>query len=143
MAKPIIQPNFLSEEEDLIQLLNGAKLALEIMKQPALSRHIDKLESPLDHSDEALIDHIKKTVETVYHPVGTCKMGSDEMSVVDHELKLHGISKLRVADASIMPTIISGNTNAACYMIGEKASEMILGSKIALSQSNSESFSNS
>jgi len=124
---PLIQPNFLSEEQDLLQLLNGAKLALEIINQADLSVHVDKIMSPLDHTDCGLISHIKKTLETVYHPVGTCKMGNDEMSVVDPQLRIHGISNLRVADASIMPTITSGNTNAPCFMIGEKASDLIIG----------------
>ena len=74
---------------------------------------------------EKIFDHIKAYLETVYHPVGTCKMGSDEMAVVDQDLKVIGIEGLRVADASIMPTIVSGNTNAACIMIGEKAADLI------------------
>jgi choline dehydrogenase len=78
-------------------------------------------------SDEQLMEHILKSLETLYHPVGTCKMGQDAMSVVDPSLQVIGIRKLRVADASIMPTIVSGNTNAAVIMIGEKAAELILG----------------
>ena len=77
-------------------------------------------------SDEALILHIKTLLETVYHPIGTCKMGNDEMAVVDSKLRVQGIEGLRVADASIMPRIIAGNTNAACIMIGEKAADLIL-----------------
>jgi len=78
------------------------------------------------NSEDLLVEHIKKTLETVYHPVGTCKMGQDSMSVVDSSLNVNGIANLRVVDASIMPKIISGNTNASVIMIAEKASDMIL-----------------
>ncbi len=123
---PVIQPNFLSEEEDLHQLIKGGRLALDILKHEIMNKHLEEIVGPLDHSDDGIKDHILKTVETVYHPVGTCKMGKDEMAVVDDKLKVHGVENLRVADASIMPKIISGNTNAACFMIGEKAAQMIL-----------------
>ena len=77
-------------------------------------------------SDDDLLEWIKHNAETTYHPVGTCKMGNDPMAVVDDQLKVHGIEALRVADASIMPTLTSGNTNAPSIMIGEKASRMVL-----------------
>lgn len=123
---PVIQPNFLSEEEDLHQLIKGGRLALDILKQEPMNKHIQEIVGPLDHSDKGIKEHILKTVETVYHPVGTCKMGTDEMAVVDQNLRVIGVEKLRVADASVMPKIISGNTNAACFMIAEKAAEMII-----------------
>lgn len=124
---PVIQPNFLQEKEDLLHLLKGVKLALKVMEQAPLKKHRKAFGLQVDKkNDEELIDHIKQTLETVYHPVGTCKMGKDPFAVVDHELKIHGIEGLRVVDASIMPKIVSGNTNAPTYMIAEKASEMIL-----------------
>ena len=82
---------------------------------------------PIDINDDNDIEQaIREEADTVYHPVGTCKMGNDEMAVVDNTLKVHGIDGLRVVDASIMPTLVGGNTNAPTIMIGEKASDMIL-----------------
>ena len=77
-------------------------------------------------NDDDLLDWVRNNAETTYHPIGTCKMGSDPMSVVDDHLRVHGMERLRVADASIMPTLTSGNTNAPSIMIGEKASRMVL-----------------
>ena len=76
-------------------------------------------------TDDEIIEWIRANAETAFHPVGTCKMGPDPMAVVDERLRVHGIERLRIADGSVMPTLVSGNTNAACIMIGEKASEMM------------------
>lgn len=127
-AAPLIQPNFLSQEHDLNILVEGIKLAMEIMeKKPLLDLTKSRVMPPAyGASDDAIADHIKHRVETVYHPIGTCKMGSDELAVVDDQLRVHGIEGLRVVDASIMPTIVSGNTNASVIMIAEKAADFFI-----------------
>ena len=124
---PLIQPNFLSEDEDLQMLVAGVKKALEVLNANAFSPYRKSVITPADKSEQGIMEHIRKAVETVYHPTGTCKMGSDYMAVVNEKLQVHGIKGLRVVDASIMPTIISGNTNAPTMMIAEKAADMILG----------------
>lgn len=127
---PLIQPNLLSDERDLKILKKGMLKAKEIMEAKSFQKYIDgEISFPKQFDEENLEKHIKKSLETLYHPVGTCKMGQDTMAVVDEKLKVRGIEGLRIADASIMPTIISGNTNAACIMIGEKAADMILQNK--------------
>jgi choline dehydrogenase len=125
---PIIQPNFLSEEADKKVMVEAGKKAIEVLQASAFNSYRKQLICPPDYSsDEAILLHILKSMETVYHPVGTCKMGNDEMAVVDNQLRIHHIENLRVVDASIMPSIVSGNTNAPVYMIAEKAADMILG----------------
>lgn len=125
---PIIQPNFLSAEDDLKALVKGFKIAWEIFQQPAFDQHRKAMLLPgqLPQSDDAIAQHIKQSLETIYHPVGTCKMGADEAAVVNARLQVYGIDKLSVVDGSIMPNIVTGNTNAPIYMIAEKAADMIL-----------------
>ncbi len=125
---PIIQPNVLSTEHDKKIILEALKKSIEIGNSEAFKAFSAEgvLFPKLPATDLELMDHILKSLETLYHPVGTCKMGTDGMAVVDNKLKVHGIRHLRVVDASIMPTIISGNTNAAAIMIGEKGADLIL-----------------
>jgi choline dehydrogenase len=125
---PSIRFNFLSAQLDRDVTLEAMRITRRIMTAPSM-RGIaaDEIAPGVNiHSDDELLDWVKKNAETTYHPVGTCKMGSDPMAVVDDQLRVHGIQGLRVADASIMPTLTSGNTNAPSIMIGEKASRMVL-----------------
>ncbi|GAA6133291.1 FAD-dependent oxidoreductase [Oceaniserpentilla sp. 4NH20-0058] len=126
---PLINPNFLSEPDDLNKLAKGLQLALNIMESAPFAAIKGKMIYPLDANDfKQLKQYCQEKADTEYHPVGTCKMGpdSDPMAVVDHELKVKGIKNLRVIDASIMPNLVSGNTNAPTIMISEKGADMIL-----------------
>ncbi|MBE7637830.1 glucose-methanol-choline oxidoreductase [Sneathiella sp. P13V-1] len=123
---PRIDPNFLDHEDDVQVLLKGVKEMERILRAPAFEGIRGKALYEMDlDSDEAIIEMLRNRADTVYHPVGSCKMGTDEMAVVDPQLKVRGLEGLRIADASIMPTLIGGNTNAPTIMIGEKAAEMI------------------
>jgi choline dehydrogenase-like flavoprotein len=128
MAHPLIDPNFLSDEDDLRRLVKGARIVFRIMEAPAMRAVAGAyLYEGSDASDEALIADIKLRSDTIYHPVGTCRMGSDATAPLDPQLRVRGVSGLRVADASVMPNLISGNTNAPSIMIGEKAADLIRG----------------
>ncbi len=123
---PIIDPQFLSAPEDLDLLIKGAKLARRLFRTPAFKTVLgDELHLNGSTRDEDLIADIRNRADTIYHPVGTCRMGSDDQAVVDLKLRVNGIEGLRVVDASIMPTLVSGNTNAPTIMIAEKAADMI------------------
>ena len=129
MAAPLIDPNYWADPQDLEMSLRGLEMAREILRQPALAPWLraEALPGAGVTSRADLFDYACRMAKTDHHPVGTCRMGHDELAVVDPELRVHGIDGLRVCDASIMPTINSSNTNAPTIMIGEKASDMVRG----------------
>ena len=129
MSAPLIDPRFFSEEEDLEVLLRGFKMARRILAAPAFDKVRGKeIQLGEDVQDDAsLRQFIRDNSATVYHPVATCTMGEGPDSVVDSELKVRGVRGLRVIDASVMPSVNGGNTNAPTIMIAEKAADMILG----------------
>lgn len=124
---PHIAPNYLADERDLAAMVVGVKLARRIAAAPALQPFLgsEVLPGPAVIDDRDLAESIRTHSQTLYHPVGTCKMGGDRLAVVDAQLRVHGISNLHVVDASIMPTIVNANTNAPTIMIAEKAADMI------------------
>jgi choline dehydrogenase len=125
---PSIKYNFLSNSLDRDTLVAGVKLIRKMMQSKPMKEFCsDEIQPGMNFSsNDNILQFIRDKAETVYHPVGTCKMGFDENAVVDKHLKVHGIKGLRIADASIMPTLISGNTNAACMMIGERCADFIM-----------------
>ena len=126
---PAIVPNYLSDPLDQEVAVAGLKWGRKIAAQPALARYIDHemLPGPDFTDDEALLGYARMAGSTIYHPVGTCQMGSGPMAVVDAQLRVRGVEGLRVVDASVMPRLVSGNTNAPTIMIAEKAADMVLG----------------
>jgi choline dehydrogenase len=132
-AKPIVDPNYLSEDADLRVLLGALKRGREILNAPSLRSAIDVETHPGPNAktDDDLIAFIRRASETDYHPAGTCRMGIGEDAVVDPKLRVRGVEGLRVCDSSIMPTLVSGNTNAPSIMIGEKGADLILGNAVA------------
>ena len=127
MEYPAIHPNYLSDERDHQVAIDGIKTARRIAEADAIAPHIinEYVPGRQFQTDEELLDAARRYSQTIYHPTSTCKMGRDDMAVVDERLRVHGIQGLRVVDASIMPEIVSGNTNAPTIMIAEKAADMI------------------
>jgi choline dehydrogenase len=127
-AKPAIRPNYLAAETDRRTIIDGLRVARRIAAAPAFARFVETEFIPGDdvQSDDELLDFAKRTGTTVFHPSCTCRMGQDDRAVVDERLRVKGIAGLRIADCSVMPALVSGNTNAPAIMIGEKAADMIL-----------------
>jgi choline dehydrogenase len=128
LVPPVIRPNYLTDPRDVHTLVDGIKLLRHISVDPAMTSLIKSERSPgaACASDADITEYIRHNGISVYHPVGTCRMGPGPEAVVDNALRVHGLSKLRVVDASIMPNLVSGNTNAAAIMIGEKGADLIL-----------------
>ena len=127
LAPPRIDPHFLSDERDLQLLLAGTRTMRNILHAPALASYRDKeLYTENVRTEAELEQYVRTHSDTIYHPVGTCKMGIDALAVVDPQLRVHGLRHLRVVDASVMPRLIGGNTNAPTMMIAEKAADLIL-----------------
>ena len=128
-ALPVIDPNFLSDPDDIRISVEGVKISQEIFAQPSLQKYIKALHFP-DRNVRTEADYIAYTRQfgrTSYHPTCTCKMGRDALSVVDPQLRVHGLDGIRICDSSTMPSLVGSNTNAATIMIGEKAADMIRG----------------
>jgi len=128
---PSIVPNYLADPTDQDAAIAGLKWARKIMTQPAITPYLAQVGDPFGDTRESMLGYAAVAGATLYHAVGTAKMGHDPMAVVDPQLRVHGIEGLRVVDASVMPRIVSGNTNAPTIMIAEKAADMILGKEAA------------
>lgn len=124
---PIINPQYFSELRDLDKLVTGVRRSREIMAAPALNAYRGPAIRPDEaiRSDEGLAEYVRQHASTVYHPVGTCKRANDALAVVDDRLRVIGVDGLRVVDASVMPRITSGNTNAPTIVIAERAADLI------------------
>jgi choline dehydrogenase-like flavoprotein len=132
-AAPLIDPNFFDHPDDMQRMLRGFRLMRDIVNQPALARLGGKehARSASATTDAEIEQFIRNYGDTIYHPVGTCRMGPGAMDVVGADLRIHGLDGIRVVDASIMPRIIGGNTNAPTIMVAEKASDMIKAARLA------------
>ena len=127
LAPPLIEPNYLAHEADRRAVVDLLRLIRRIAAQPALRDVLvaERRPGPQVADDAGLLDYARETGQTSWHPIGTCRMGSDARSVVDARLRVRGVTGLRVADASIMPSIVAGNTNAPSLMIGEKSAALV------------------
>ena len=125
---PAIQLRYLTSRSDCDTIVAGFKKLRAVMNEPVMRRYIaeERMPGPACVSDADILAYARATGTTVYHPTSTCRMGSDPNAVVDERLRVRGFERLRVIDASIMPTVVSGNTNAATVMIGEKGADMVL-----------------
>jgi len=122
----LILHNYLAEEDDRRSLVEGVRLCEQIAHTEPLARHSQRaLFAPGGDGDEEILAYARATMQTLYHPVGTCKMGRDAMAVVDPDLRVRGLDSLRVVDASVMPTVPRGNTNAPTIAVAEKAADII------------------
>ena len=132
---PLIDPAFLQDPDDTVRLVRGFQAVRRLMQQPALARHggTESSTSALAQSEAQIEQFVRNHADTIYHPVGTCRMGSGPMDVVDARLRVHGVAGLRVVDASVMPAVVGGNTNAPVIMMAEKAVDMILDDRLAAS----------
>jgi choline dehydrogenase-like flavoprotein len=132
LADPLIDPNYLAEPGDLADGIEGFKIARQILAAPSLRKLSDGEHLPGKEvlTDRQIADYVRQWGKTDFHPVGTCKMGSEHDGVVDQDLRVYGVAGLRVIDNSIMPTLISGNTNAPAIMIGERGADAILGRRL-------------
>jgi choline dehydrogenase-like flavoprotein len=142
-SKPRIQHNFLTEESDRVRMRDGVRIAMEIARQPALAEHLADPQAdahrglvPVHDSDQAIDEYIRRTAFAFWHPCGTCAIGT----VTDPELRVHGLDNVRVADASVMPRLITGNTNAPSIMIGERAAGLITGRRAPVSFGSPRTF---
>ena len=125
LTDPEIDPQFLSNREDMSTMIKGYKVMMKILNTEPLNQFSNVLDPVNINDDKAIESAIRARSDTIYHPIGTCKMGNDDMAVVDTNLRVHGLSGIRVVDASIMPTLVGGNTNAPTIMIAEKAADII------------------
>ena len=127
LALPLVDPDFLASRDDMDRMVRGFKLMRGILAQPALAqfggRELNATAKA--QTDDEIEQTIRNLADSIYHPVGTCRMGPTDMDVVDAQLRVHGLQGLRVVDASIMPRVVGGNTNAPVIMIAEKAADMI------------------
>jgi choline dehydrogenase-like flavoprotein len=127
LAEPLIDPNYLDAARDREMAITQVRTIREVLAQPEMRSFIkqERLPGPKAQTDEQIMAYVRQYASCDYHPVGTCKMGSDEHSVVDDHLRVHGLEGLRVVDASVMPRLVSGNTMAPTMMIAEKGADLI------------------